>query len=113
MTDPASKVKIRDTVRGKPYRFFDAQGVDELVSITMALAQELWTVKERMVVFEAMAADKGLILDKEIETFKLSDAAAADLAAERQAFIDRIFLVLREQAEAVEPSPIPEPEPPQ
>ena len=34
-------IHIRDTVRGEPHRFFDAQGVDELVSISMALAQEL------------------------------------------------------------------------
>jgi hypothetical protein len=114
MTDSGNgKIKIRDTVRGRPYRFFDAQGVDELVSISMALAQELWTVKERMVIFEALAAHKGLGLDKDIEDFKLNPEQLAALATERQAFIDRIFLVLREQAEAVETSSIPEPEPPE
>ena len=94
-------IRIRDTVRGEPHRFFDAQGVDELVSISMALAQELWTVKERMVVMEAAAAAKGVLLTEEIEQHQLSEEQQAKLDADRAAFIDRVFFVLREQAEGL------------
>ena len=106
------KIKLRDTVRGKRYRFFDAQGVDELVSMVMALAQELWTVKERNAVIEALATEKGLITPDDIENYPLSDEQKAKLDEERQAFIDRIFFVLREEAEGLEPQTIPEPIPP-
>ncbi len=106
------KIKLRDTVRGKRYRFFDAQGVDELVSMVMALAQELWTVKERNAVVEAIAAEKGLISPDAIEDYSLSDDQKAKLDEDRQAFIDRIFLVLREEAESLEPQTIAEPVPP-
>ena len=107
------EIRIRDTVRGEPQRFFDAQGVDELVSISMALAQELWTVKERMVVMEAAASAKGVLLSEEIEQHQLTDAQQAKLDADRAAFIDRIFFVLREQAEGIrsqDPAEPPAPE---
>jgi hypothetical protein len=105
-------IRIRDTVRGEPQRFFDAQGVDELVSISMALAQELWTVKERLTVIEAAAAAKGVLLSDEIERFKLSEAQQARLDADRAVFIDRIFFVLREQAEGLKSRDPAEPAPP-
>ncbi len=108
----AGKVKLRDTVRGKRYRFFDAQGVDELVSMVMALAQELWTVKERNAVIESLIEEKGIIDSDNIENYPLSDDQKEKLDEERQAFIDRIFFVLREEAEGLEPQTIAEPIPP-
>ena len=36
------KTPLRYSVKGKRMKFFDAQGVDELVSICMGLAQEMW-----------------------------------------------------------------------
>ncbi len=104
---------IRDTVRGEPQRFFDAQGVDELVSICMALAQELWAVKERMAISEAAAAAKGVLLAEEIENHQLTEAQQAKLDADRAAFIDRVFFVLREQAEGIKSRDPAEPPPPE
>lgn len=106
-------IHLRDTVRGEPQRFFDAQGVDELVSISMALAQELWTVKERMVVLESAAAAKGVLLNEELEQHQLTAEEQERLGAERAKFIDRIFFVLREQAEGLKSRDPDEPTPPQ
>ena len=94
--------KLRYSVKGKHINFFDAQGVDELVSISMALAQELWVVKERMAVMEAVAAKKGVILSEEIETHQFTPDQRAAVEDEKKGFIDRIFFTLREQAEALE-----------
>lgn len=97
-----TQTKLRYGVKGKQYRFFDAQGVDELVSICLTLAQELWVVKERLATVEAAAAKKGVLLDDEVETFKFSADERAILEDEKKQFIDRIFFTLREQAEALE-----------
>jgi hypothetical protein len=97
-----TQAKLRDTVKGKQYRFFDAQGVDELVSITMSLAQELWVVKERLATLEAAAAHKGVILSEEVETFAFTPEQRAVVDEEKKQFIDRIFITLRQQAEALE-----------
>ena len=102
-------VKLRDTVRGKKHRFFDAQGVDELVSICMSLAQELWVVKERQLALEQAAEAKGIRLVEDPGDPDLSAGQLAALEAERSAFIDRIFFVLREQAESLNGEDPPEP----
>ena len=106
-----STIKLRDTVRGKKTRFFDAQGVDELVSISMALAQELWVVRERQIAFEEALARKGIAFDA--EALELSAEARAQLDAERATFIDRIFFVLRENAESLDDGLEAVPDPPE
>lgn len=94
--------KLRYSVKGKQYKFFDAQGVDELVSISLTMAQELWVVKERLAVFESIAAKKGLVLSEEIETHRFTPEQQAAVEDEKRGFLDRIYFTLREQAEALE-----------
>lgn len=105
------KKPLRYSVRGKKSQFFSAEGVDELVSITMALAQELWVVKERLAAYEALATKKKVFTQKELESFKFTPAQRAKMDAESQAFIDRIFFVLRERVEGLAADP-DEPAPP-
>ena len=90
----APKTRLKDLTRGKQPRFFDVQGVDELVSITMGLAQELWAVKERLAAVEALG--KGGISPAAVESYEFSDEERAALDRERREFIDRIYFVLRE-----------------
>jgi len=94
--------KLRYSVKGKQIKFFDAQGVDELVSISMMLAQELWVVKERLAAVEAAAEKKGVLLSDDVENIELTPEQRATMEDERKNFIDRIFFTLREQAEALD-----------
>ena len=94
MPKDSSSARLRDITRGKKPRFFDVQGVDELVSITMGLAQELWAVKERLAAIEALG--KAGISTAAVEAYEFSDAERAALEQERREFIDRIYFVLRE-----------------
>lgn len=96
-----SKAKLRHGVKGKQLRFFEAQGVDELVSICMTLAQELWVVKERLATVEAAAAKKGVMLGDEIEGYAFTPEQHAIVEDEKKQFIDRVFFTLREQSEAL------------
>ena len=106
------KAPLRYSVKGKRMRFFDAQGVDELVSICMGLAQEMWVIKERQVALESIAAKKGVVLPDDIESHVFSDDERTTLDSERQGCIDRIFFTLREEAEALAAEPRDEPPPP-
>lgn len=110
-TADADKKPLRYSVRGKDTRFFSAEGVDELVAISMALAQELWVVKERLAAYEALAAKKKVFTAKEIEGFKFTPTQRAKMDAESQAFIDRVFFTLRERVEGLAADP-DEPAPP-
>lgn len=97
-----TQTKLRHSVKGKQYRFFDAQGVDELVAISMALAQELWVVKERLATVEAAAAKKGVLLTDDVEGHSFTPEQRAIVDEEKKEFIDRIFFTLREQSEALD-----------
>ena len=88
------ETRLKDLTRGKQPRFFDVQGVDELVSITMGLAQELWAVKERLAAVESLG--KAGISAAAVEAYEFSDEQRAVLDRERKEFIDRIYFVLRE-----------------
>jgi hypothetical protein len=105
--------KLRHGVKGKQIKFFDAQGVDELVAICLSLAQELWVVKERLASVEAAAAKKGVLLDEDVEGHAFAPEQRAVLEDEKAQFIDRIFFTLREQTEALEIDSKNEPAAPQ
>ena len=94
MPKDSPEIRLRDLTRGKQPRFFDVQGVDELVSITMGLAQELWAVKERLAAVEALG--KAGISATAVEDYEFSDEERAALDRERKEFIERIYFVLRE-----------------
>ena len=94
MSRDSSKTRLRDLTRGKTPKFFDVQGVDELVSITMGLAQELWAVKERLAAVEALG--QAGISAAAVEAYEFSEEERAALDRERREFIDRIYFVLRE-----------------
>ena len=94
MSRDSPKTRLRDLTRGKTPKFFDVQGVDELVSITMGLAQELWAVKERLAAVEALG--KAGLSAAAVEAYEFSEEERAALDRERREFIDRIYFVLRE-----------------
>lgn len=103
---------LRYSVKGKRMRFFDAQGVDEVVSICMGLAQEMWVIKERQAALEAIAAEKGVVLPDDVENHTFAPEQRAALDAEKLGFLDRIFFTLREEAESLAAEPEDEPPPP-
>lgn len=105
----AESTPLRYSVKGKRMRFFDAQGVDELVAICMGMAQEMWVIKERQTALESVAAEKGVLLPDDIEGHKFSTEQRTALDAEKQNFIDRIFFTLREEAESLAAEPEEEP----
>jgi hypothetical protein len=104
---------VRDSVKGKRVRFFPAQGVDELVSICTALAQELWVLRARLNLLERASVEQGWLTEGGVGARPDAAAEAAPEHPERHAFIDRIFFTLREEAEALAAAPRAEPEPPQ
>ena len=87
------------TVKGKRSTFFDDPAIDHVVSMLLALSSEVWSLRERVAVIEKVADAKGLDLSAAVESYQLSDEEKASLADQRQAFINRIMFVLREEIE--------------
>jgi hypothetical protein len=69
--------------------------VDNLGLAVLSLARELWVVKDRQLVAEALLKQKGLLAD--LDTFQPDADLVAKLAAERQRFLQDVMTALLEK----------------
>jgi hypothetical protein len=79
------------------HAFFEQEGVDQLVSMVLELATELWVLRERMYAFERVAARHGIPAAAEIEAWRPNDAEQAELAAMRQKMLGELLRTLDRQ----------------
>ena len=94
-----SKVKVPQTAKGHRPTFFDDPVNDRLIAMMMSMITEIWVMRERLDTVEAVAAQKGVFLEKDIETFEPSPERAEERERMRQELLDRIFYVFQEEAE--------------
>ena len=69
--------------------------IDNLMSITLELGAALWEERTRVRTIEALLAEKAGISLEDIETYKMSADAAKALSEDRDAFIQRLYGVLK------------------
>jgi hypothetical protein len=80
--------------QGRRPAFFTGDGVDQLVTMVLELATELWVLRERVFVIEAVAGQHGVPLKAEVETYVLSEAERATLEAMRGKMMNQLFRTL-------------------
>jgi hypothetical protein len=80
--------------QGRRPAFFSADGVDQLVTMVLELATELWVLRERVFVIEAVANRHGLPLRDDVESYTLSEAERATLEAMRATMMNQLFRTL-------------------
>ncbi len=76
---------------GKRPTFFAEAGVDELLSMVLELAAELWVVRERLYRAEAVAEMKAPGFSALVESAPLTPAGEAELARMRETFTRGLF----------------------
>ena len=89
---------------GRRPAFFDKDGVDQLVSIVLELATELWVVRERLFRVESAAAAEGLPLRSLVETRALPPEEEAELAQIRARMTENMFRVLKLDTRPISPA---------
>lgn len=87
--------------RGKRPYFFAERDTERLMTIVMALAQEVAVMRERMDTIERLLDKNDVITRKDIETFKPSKAEAQERGAWTQEFLARILRILQQEQEAL------------
>lgn len=68
--------------------------VDKVGQALLTLAAELWAVKDRQFVTEAVLKARGIDISEEVDTFTPDPDLEATLAQERQALIKKLALDL-------------------
>jgi len=81
---------------GRRPAFFSPDGVDQILTMVLELATELWVLRERVFVIEAVAAEHGLPLKSAVESYTLSEAQRAELAGMRAEMMSQLFRTLNQ-----------------
>jgi hypothetical protein len=81
---------------GRRPAFFAQDGVDQILTMVLELATELWVLRERVFVIEAVAAEHGLPLTTAVEGYALSEAQRAELAGMRAEMMNELFRTLNQ-----------------
>lgn len=95
------KVRVPQTAKGIRPTFFDDPTNDRIMSMMMSMITEMWVMRERLDTVEAVAAQKGVFLEEEIERFEPDPERAEERERMRQELLSRVFYVFQEEAEDV------------
>jgi hypothetical protein len=82
--------------RGKRPHVFSDPAIDALLTTVLELAQDVWVLKERQRAYELYLEARGTGSSADFEAFALPEAESAALAAERQAYVQRLFRALEQ-----------------
>jgi hypothetical protein len=85
---------------GRPY-FFENAETERVMNIAMAIATEVAVVRERMDTIERLLEAKGLITQKEIETFVPTDEQAEERQLWHTRYAARILRIVQQELDAV------------
>lgn len=80
---------------GRP-QFFADPAMDRFVPVVLNLASELWVQAETIANLRALLEEKGIATTEQVDAIAEASASDSDREAALRAFIDRIFMPLRE-----------------
>jgi hypothetical protein len=92
-----TRAKPKRTVRGRRPQFHADPAIDKLHGMIMAMATEMAVLYERIDTMERVSASKGVMLSAELEKYQPDAQAQAAREAWRQAFLNRLFYLYREE----------------
>lgn len=95
MNDESQKMEVPeelgDEIGGNGRVYFENVVIDNLLDALLELSATVWTHHDRVIVLEKILAAKGIKVSEEIEAHLPDEAEIAARAAERDAFVDRVF----------------------
>lgn len=93
--------------RGKRPYFFDDPAVERVLAITMAVAQEVAVMRERLDTVERLLEKHGSpgLSRAEIDAYEPNQAAATERAEWSRMYIARVLRIVQQEIEALNASP--------
>jgi hypothetical protein len=87
--------------KGKRPWFLESRDSERLMTILMAVAQELAVTRERLDTIERLLEKNGALTRADIERFNPTKAEAAERGAWTQEYLARILRILQQEQEAL------------
>lgn len=88
--------------KGKRPYFFESRESERVMAITMAVAQELAVMRERLDTVERLLDTKGVISKADIESYAPSKQEADERGAWTQEYLARILRIVQQEIEALD-----------
>lgn len=76
--------------------YFSDSAADKLLAMLLTLSSEVWSMRERLAAWEAIALRKGMLLDKELDAYEFTTDEQTALAEQRREFVASLFRMLEE-----------------
>lgn len=96
---PQQRETMPRSARGKRPQFYGSPALDQMMSMLMVLAGEVSVLADHIDSIERVAAANGLDLKAGIAALTLDQEALEAREARRQAMLDRLFYLLRKEAD--------------
>lgn len=80
--------------------FSNPPGTDRVLAMLLTLSGEVWALRERLAAWQAVAAQKGLLLESDVEAYQFTAAQLTQLAEQRKEFLGGLFRALDEPSSA-------------
>ncbi|MEM8917427.1 MAG: hypothetical protein AAGE37_01100 [Pseudomonadota bacterium] len=95
MNDESRKIEVPeelgDEIGGNGRVYFENVVIDNMLDALLELSATVWTHHDRVIVLEKILASKGIDVSEEIEAHLPDEEEVAARAAERDAFVERVF----------------------
>lgn len=102
MTNPIDPLKLAGTKpKGKRPFFLKDPDVEKVLAVTMALAQEVAVMRERLDTVERLLEEKGAVTQADIENYTPPKPAAEERGAWTQEYLARILRVYQQDIEGL------------
>lgn len=97
MTDKHDKTMPR-MARGRRNRFFNAEGVDDLLSMVLELTAEVSVMRQRQYAMERILETEGVTVSDALQSWQPDEQDEAWLAADRERLLGTVFRTLEAPA---------------
>lgn len=97
----APTVRLPRIAKGKRPQYFSDPATDKLLWMTMTLMEELSVARDRIDTLERVLARRRVLSVKDIEEFVPDAQAAAERAARRAAYVERMMRAVHAELEEI------------
>jgi hypothetical protein len=94
-------VRLARVAKGKKPQYFSDPAIDKLLWMTLTLMEELSVTRDRLDAVERLLASKKLLKRAELEGWKPDALAAAERAAARSAYVDRMMRAMHAELDEI------------
>ena len=98
---PKAPARVARVAKGKKPQYFSDPAIDKLLWMTLTMMEELSVTRDRLDAIERLLDRKRVLKRADIDAFKPRDAEAAERAARRSAYVDRMMRAVHAELEEI------------